>query len=99
MKARFPGRRAWKLGKSEQPLKKSDRRQTEQERFANKAAECFHTDPANLFRRETKPRNFCAGFSMLHIEFEFRNRRIDLRYGQPQEAALFRRFRSLTIVP
>ena len=32
--------------------------------------------------RETKPINVCADFLMLHIEFEFRNRRIDLLWAQ-----------------
>jgi hypothetical protein len=38
----------------------SDRRHAEQERFAIKAAEWFHSDPDNLGRRETKRQEMFA---------------------------------------
>jgi len=72
MKARFPESRGWTLGKSEQPLKRAIDARPSRNDLQTKQVNVFIQNPANLVQREIKPRDLCAGFSMLHIEFEFR---------------------------
>src|SRR5258707_5471162 len=65
MKARFPERRGWKLGKSEKPLKKAIDAMPSRHDLQTKQPNVFIPTQPIYFGARPNQRNF-SGFSILH---------------------------------